>query len=134
MTDRFIKIAFPRRGDRARILRKMTKPFDFAVARGLLVSVSIVLTALPGVAGDWSPELAARYLDSRQKEWFAWPNAKRPGGPCISCHTGATYLLARPALRRVLGEAEPTTYEIGLVDGLRARVGSGREDALKYTK
>jgi squalene-hopene/tetraprenyl-beta-curcumene cyclase len=45
-----------------------------------------------------------------------------------------TYLLARPALRRVLGEAEPTSYETGLVDGLRARVGSGLEDALKTGK
>jgi squalene-hopene/tetraprenyl-beta-curcumene cyclase len=89
---------------------------------------------LPGLAGDWNPKLAAQYLDSRQKEWFEWPAAKRSGGPCISCHTGATYLLARPALRRVLGEAEPTAYETGLVDGLRARVGSGLQDALKTGK
>jgi hypothetical protein len=40
-------------------------------------------------------------------------------------------LLARLALRRVLGEAEATTYETGLVDGSRAGVGSGLEDALK---
>jgi squalene-hopene/tetraprenyl-beta-curcumene cyclase len=110
-------------------------PSDFAVTRGLLrLPVLIMLTSLPGLAGDWSPKLAAQYLDSRQKEWFAWPPAKRSGGPCISCHTGATYLLARPALRRVLGEAEPTTYETGLLDGLRARVGSGLEDALKTAK
>ena len=110
-------------------------PRDFSVARGRLrVPVLIVLATLPGLAGDWSPKLAAQYLDARQKEWFAWPAAKRGGGPCISCHTGVTYLLARPALRRVLGEAEPTSYETGLVDGLRARVGSGLEDALKTGK
>jgi len=109
-------------------------PSDFAITRGLPVPVLIILTSLPGLAGDWSPKLAAQYLDSRQKEWFAWPPAKRSGGPCISCHTGATYLLARPTLRRVLGEAEPTPYETGLVDGLRARVGSGLEDALKTGK
>jgi hypothetical protein len=40
----------------------------------------------------------------------------------MSCHTGVTYLLARPALRRALGEAEPTSYERGLLDGLRARL------------
>jgi hypothetical protein len=28
----------------------------------------------------------------------------------------------RPALRRALGEAEPTSYERGLLDGLRARL------------
>ena len=109
-------------------------PTDLAIARGLRASVLIVLTALPGLAGDWSPKLAAQYLDSRQKEWFAWPPAKRSGGPCISCHTGLTYMLARPALRRVLGEAEPTAYETGLVDGLLARVGTGLEDALKAVK
>jgi squalene-hopene/tetraprenyl-beta-curcumene cyclase len=110
-------------------------PIDFAPARWLLrLPALILLTALPGLAGDWSPKLAAQYLDSRQKEWFAWPPAKRSGGPCISCHTGATYLLARPALRRVLGEVEPTIYETGLVDGLRARVGFSLENALKAVK
>jgi hypothetical protein len=86
-----------------------------------LVAIA-VLAALPGYSGDWSPRLAAEYLDSRQKEWFAWPAAKAPGGPCVSCHTGLTYLLARPRLRRALGESEPTSYERGLLDGLRARV------------
>jgi squalene-hopene/tetraprenyl-beta-curcumene cyclase len=43
-------------------------------------------------------------------------------------------MLARPALRRVLGEAEPTAYGTGLVEGLLARVGSGLEDALKTAK
>src|SRR6266436_6367910 len=87
--------------------------------RGIAV---IVLAAAPCYCGDWSPRLAADYLDSRQKEWFAWPAAKSSGGPCVSCHTGVTYLLVRPALRRALGESEPTSYERGLVDGLRARV------------
>jgi hypothetical protein len=31
--------------------------------------------------------------------------------PCVSCHTGMTYLLARPVLRRALHESEPTTFE-----------------------
>src|SRR5437868_4683401 len=82
----------------------------------------IALAAVPCYCGDWSPRLAEDYLDSRQKEWFAWPAAKAEGGPCVSCHTGVTYLLARPNLRRELGETEPTSYEQGLVDGLRKRV------------
>ncbi len=109
-------------------------PTDLAIARGLSASVLIMLTALPGLAGDWSPKLAAQYLDSRQKEWFAWPPAKISGGPCISCHTGVTYMLARPALRRVLGEAEPTAYETGLRDALLARAGIGLKEALKAGK
>jgi squalene-hopene/tetraprenyl-beta-curcumene cyclase len=85
-------------------------------------AVFVILAALPAHSGDWSPRLAADYLDGRQKEWFAWPAAKAPGGPCISCHTGMPYLLARPALRKILGEPQPTQYEKGLLDGLRARV------------
>jgi squalene-hopene/tetraprenyl-beta-curcumene cyclase len=76
----------------------------------------------PAVAGDWSPRLAAQYLDNRQKEWFDWPTANANAKPCISCHTGMTYLLARPALRGALGEASPTTYETGLLASLRSRV------------
>jgi squalene-hopene/tetraprenyl-beta-curcumene cyclase len=109
-------------------------PTDSTIARVRRALLLILLTAVPALAGDWNPKLAAQYLDSRQKEWFAWPAAKRAGGPCISCHTGVTYLLARPALRRVLGETEPTAYETGLAEGLLARVGSGLEDALKNGK
>ena len=130
----FVKIVFPPLGIHARIPGMRITPTDLAIARGLRVSVLIVLTAVSGLAGDWSPKLAAQYLDSRQKEWFAWPPAKRSGGPCISCHTGLTYMLARPALRRVLGEAEPTVYETGLVDGLLARVGTRLDDVLKAVK
>jgi squalene-hopene/tetraprenyl-beta-curcumene cyclase len=73
-------------------------------------------------ASDWSPRKAADYLDGRQKEWFAWPTANASGTPCVSCHTGLTYLLVRPALRRALGESAPTQYETGLLDALRTRV------------
>jgi squalene-hopene/tetraprenyl-beta-curcumene cyclase len=74
------------------------------------------------LCADWSPRLAADYLDAREKEWFAWKPAQTPGGPCVSCHTGVTYLMVRPALRKELGEAEPTSYETGLRDALRARI------------
>ena len=79
--------------------------------------------AMPALCGEWNKRLVADYLDSRQKEWFEWKAAKAPGGPCVSCHTGLTYLLARPALRRALNERGQTAYETGLLDGLRARVG-----------
>ncbi len=73
------------------------------------------------LCADWNPRLAADYLDGREKEWFAWKSARTPGGPCVSCHTNVTYLLARLALRRELGEKQPTDYENGLRDALRAR-------------
>lgn len=88
---------------------------------GFLCAFSLVAVAL---RAGWNPRLAAQYLDKRQQEWAAWPPAKAvTGGTCLSCHTGATYLLARPALRRVLGESSPTPYEQALIDGLRARAG-----------
>jgi squalene-hopene/tetraprenyl-beta-curcumene cyclase len=83
-----------------------------------MVSLLLALS----LCADWSPRLAADYLDQRQKEWFAWKAAQTPGGPCVSCHTGTIYLLARPQLRRKLGESEPTVYETGYKDGLRARI------------
>src|SRR6478735_3063427 len=82
----------------------------------------LLLVAIPAFAAGWNPRGAADYLDARQKQWFAWPSANSNGAPCVSCHTGVTYLLARPALRRILGEAEPTPYETGLLDSLRTRL------------
>jgi len=87
-----------------------------------LTVVAIVAT-VPAFAGDWNKRQAAEYLDARQKAWFEWkPALNAPGGPCVSCHTGVTYLLARPALRRALGESQPTEYETRLLRGLRARI------------
>jgi squalene-hopene/tetraprenyl-beta-curcumene cyclase len=86
------------------------------------VAVLLGVSMLPAMGGDWNPRAAANYLDARQKEWFAWPTANSGAKPCISCHTGLTYLLARPALRKRLGEKEPTLYETGLVESLRSRV------------
>lgn len=47
----------------------------------------------------------------------------------MSCHTGMTYLLARPLLRDA--SAEPTEYETALRNGLRARVASMQEPTPK---
>jgi len=83
--------------------------------------VLLLIAGLPAWCGNWNPRQAADYLDARQKAWFAWPVAKAAGGTCVSCHTSMTYLMARPALRKLLGEAEPTQYETGLLDGMRER-------------
>ncbi len=82
-----------------------------------LLSGSVSLAS----SADWNPRLAAEYLDGRQKEWFAWKPAAKQGGPCISCHTGVSYLMARPLLRTALGESGPTAYETGLYESLRSR-------------
>jgi len=77
-------------------------------------------------AADWSPRMAADYLDHRQAEWSAWPRAAKPHGPCLSCHTGLAYLLARPALRRALNQSAPAVPESELMAAVRLRA-SARE-------
>lgn len=99
--------------------------------RTILTLVALLAATTSTLSADWSPELAARYLDGRQKEWFAWKTAMSPDGPCVSCHTGMTYLLARPALRKRLNESQPTMYEVGLLDRLRAKVGEKPAGALQ---
>jgi len=86
--------------------------------RWLLLAVAPALA----LAADWNPRAAADYLDVRQQEWSAWPAANANAKPCVSCHGGLTYLLARPALRRVLNEPKPTAYETGLLESLRGRL------------
>src|SRR6185436_2994525 len=93
--------------------------------------VAVLIATTSTLSADWSPELAARYLDGRQQEWFAWKPAMSADGPCVSCHTGMTYLLARPALRGRLKESQPTMYEVGLLDRLRAKVGEKPPAALQ---
>src|SRR5437899_10538703 len=89
--------------------------------RTALWTALMIAFAVPGFSADWNARLAADYLDSRQKEWFAWPRAKAEGGGCGSCHTGVTYLLARPVLRKALAESQPTVYEKGLLEGIHAQ-------------
>jgi squalene-hopene/tetraprenyl-beta-curcumene cyclase len=87
------------------------------------IAVLAGLTSLPVFGASWNPQLAADFLDAREKAWFVWPNATQySGGVCISCHTGIPYLLVRPGLRHALGETQRTSWEQGLIDGIRARV------------
>lgn len=85
---------------------------------------ALLLLPIAAWCGDWDAKLAARYLDGRAAEWAAWKQAAREGGPCISCHTSLGYLLARPALRRKLGESASTEFELGLLAGVKTRVTS----------
>jgi squalene-hopene/tetraprenyl-beta-curcumene cyclase len=103
------------------------------MARLLTVLAFVTFTAATAnvLTADWSPDAAARYLDERQKQWFEWKPAASASGPCVSCHTGMTYLLARPALRRALKEAQPTVYERGLLDRLRSNAGAKPPGALQ---
>ena len=71
----------------------------------------------------WNPKAAAAYLDQRSDWWAKWPSAARDHGTfCVSCHTAAPYALARPALRKALGEAGPSAPEIALFANVTKRV------------
>src|SRR5919109_3764653 len=84
--------------------------------RGSL-ALALVLFGLPAAVmgaepGRWDPAAAARYLDARADTWFAFKGADRGEGPtrvsCLSCHTSLPYVLARPALRKIVGAAAAT--------------------------
>ncbi len=87
------------------------------------LAVLLTLAVGPAFCADWNAQLAEQYLDSRLKEWAAWPTAQVSGVVCVSCHSGLPYLVARPALRQSLDEKSgPTLYENLLVEGTRATV------------
>jgi len=90
----------------------------------LAAACTLALTNLSADGEKWSPALAAKYLDARQEAWSSWPRAASPNGPCVSCHTGMTYLLARPQLRRLLREPSPTVFETSLRARLALRAGA----------
>ena len=80
---------------------------------------------LPAVAAptDWDRPAAARYLDSREVWWQSWNRAQQDHGTyCISCHTQATYGLARPVLRQELGDPPPSGAERAMLDSIEKRV------------
>jgi squalene-hopene/tetraprenyl-beta-curcumene cyclase len=106
----------------------------FGVALLLATVFTLAVTALARSGENWDPALAARYLDARQEAWFEWPRAASPDGPCISCHTGMPYLLARPALRKRLHESAPTMYERGLLHRLDSHAGTEPAGALQSTE
>src|SRR5277367_4475847 len=62
-------------------------------------------SAQPG----WDRQAAARYLDSREVWWQSWDRPHKDRDTlCVSCHTQATYGMARPVLRQDLGEPPPS--------------------------
>src|SRR5262249_24532449 len=76
----------------------------------------------------WDPKAAAAYLDGRATWWTTWPNAARDTGTyCMSCHTTLPYALARPELRKLLGESAPSAAEGKILGNLLTRAGNWRD-------
>jgi squalene-hopene/tetraprenyl-beta-curcumene cyclase len=83
-------------------------------ALGVVLSACLLAPA-GEVPASWKAAEAAKYLDERERTWLA--SAK-----CVSCHTGLPYALARPALRKLGGDATPTEPEAKLLAQVRLRV------------
>jgi hypothetical protein len=84
--------------------------------------------------GGWDKQAAARYLDDREEYWQGWDRAKKDHGTiCVSCHTQATYGMARPAMRRDLGETGPTQAEQVMLASIEKRVGMWKDMAPFYS-
>jgi len=74
-------------------------------------------------AAGWDRQAAERYLDDREVYWQGWDRAQKDHGTlCVSCHTQATYGLARPVLRHALGEHLPSAPEQVMLASIQKRV------------
>ncbi|MGA8274111.1 MAG: hypothetical protein WB919_21305 [Candidatus Sulfotelmatobacter sp.] len=74
-------------------------------------------------SNSWDPKAAAAYLDQREIIWMGWPGSARDHGTfCVSCHTGLSYALARPTLRKALAEQGPSINERNLLENVSKRV------------
>jgi squalene-hopene/tetraprenyl-beta-curcumene cyclase len=72
---------------------------------------------------EWSPTAAAHYMDQREVWWQGWDRAQKDHGTlCVSCHTQATYALARPLLRKQLTESNPSPQEQAMLASVEKRV------------
>jgi len=97
---------------------------------GFVLTVLLGITALTAcshpqktVTHSWDPKSAAAYLDQREVTWMGWPGSARDHATfCVSCHTGLSYALARPTLRKALAEQGPSINERKLLENVSKRV------------
>jgi squalene-hopene/tetraprenyl-beta-curcumene cyclase len=94
-----------------------------APATYLAAPVLAVERPAPTHQPNWDRLAAERYLDSREVWWQSWDRAQKDHGTyCISCHTQASYALARPVLRQDLSEPAPSGAERAMLDSIEKRV------------
>lgn len=72
---------------------------------------------------SYSSQAAAKYLDGRLTWWSTWPVSARDHQTfCVSCHTALPYAMARPSLRRPLGETGASPIEQKFLENVTKRV------------
>ena len=83
----------------------------------------VLALAVSVPSSDWDPAKAGRKLDERAAMWKDHETTRRSHETtCISCHSGAPYLIARPGLRKLLGESGLASPEKALLDNVARRV------------
>ena len=96
------------------------------VAAVVAISAAQFWGAAPADKAEPAPgweRAAARYLDSREVWWQGWDHANRDHGTkCVSCHTQASYALARPLLHRDLAETTLSAGEKAMLADVEKRV------------
>jgi squalene-hopene/tetraprenyl-beta-curcumene cyclase len=100
------------------------------------LTFSVVQAASPEKSNpvEWNPKAAAAYLDDRAAWWATWPSSARDHNTfCVSCHTALPYSLARPALRKGLGEHALSVNERAIVDDVAKRVNIWTDAVPFYT-
>lgn len=107
--------------------KRFLRPLLAASALLALVLVSRV-EASGAQPAHWNSAAAAHYLDTRLDWWRKWPKSARDHDTrCISCHTALPVALARPTLRKALGETGPTPNEQAMYADITKRVRMWRD-------
>ncbi len=86
------------------------------------------------VSTSWNEKAAASYLDARETWWANWTGSVLDHGTfCVSCHTALPYAVARPVLRKAMGEASASIGEQQLLDNVIKRVRLGKDSSPYYS-
>lgn len=92
--------------------------FGLAVAGALSVHA-----AAPAMGDAWSEAAAAKYLDAREADWQAWDRPHKDRATlCISCHTQASYGMARPLLHQAMKDQSQSPAEQAFLASVQKRV------------
>lgn len=94
------------------------------LAASLVLSLQATAADKPETASpSWNRAAAAQYLDSREAWWQTWDRAQKDHGTyCVSCHTQASFALARPVLRQDLQDQGDSAAETAMIESVRKRV------------
>jgi len=94
--------------------------FVLAVPRQVRVRAAV---NTPAASAAWDRDAAARYLDSREVWWQSWDRAQKDHGTlCVSCHTQATYAIARASLDSDLSNEGTPPPESKMLASVEKRV------------